>query len=110
MNRTLLAHVPYHKLRCDIVANPITTAAWLALSTALPKACTAMQVYYSGEAILVISNGDMGDEAAHEMPIYITPGGEGELIPIEIAKGKRFSVKAVDQNIAAGELIFNFFG
>lgn len=108
--RNLLATKPYHKLRCDIVANPITTAAWLALSTAVPKGCTAIQVYYTGEALLKLSIGDMGAEDAGELPLYIVPGGEGEMVPVEIPAGKRLSVKAVDQNTSSGELVFNFFG
>lgn len=108
--RNLLAQLPYHKLRVDLVANPITTAAWLALSTALPKACVAVQIYYTGVGILKISDGDMGEEDDHEKPMYIVPGGESCMVPIELAKGKRFSAQALDQDADEGELVINFFG
>lgn len=110
--RNLLAQLPYHKLRVDLVGTPITTAAWVQLSAALPKACVAAQIYYSGEGILRISKGDATQEEVgdNEIPLYIAPGGEGNLVPLEIAKGARLSARAVDQDVAMGELIINFFG
>ena len=110
--RNLLAQLPYHRLRVDLTGTPITTAAWVQLSAALPKACTAMQVYYSGDAILRISKGDATQEevGTNEIPIYITPGGEGNMVPIELPKGARLSARAVDQDVAVGELVINFFG
>ena len=108
--RNLLAQKPYHKARLDIVANPITTAAWVQVLASTPKACTALMVSYTGESILKVSTGATADEDNHIMDFYIAPGMDQVMIPVEIAKGKKLSVEALDQNTALGELVMNFFG
>lgn len=110
--RQLLAQRPYHNLRLDISANNIATNSWREIEDSMPKGCTAMQVFYTGNSILKLSKGALGleDQAANLFPIYITPGGSEELIPIEIAGNNRLSVQALDQNSTEGELVINFFG
>lgn len=110
--RNLLAQKPYHKLRVDLSSTNITTAAWAELSASLSKPCVAVQIYYTGEGILRLSKGDAGQETAedNELALYITPGGEGCMVPLEIAKGKRLSARALDQNVTSGDLVINFFG
>ena len=108
-NRSILATRSVGKVRLDIVANPITTAAWVVLSAAWPAPCSAVTISYSGDAILLIAKGAVASEV--ELPLYIVPGENmEEMIPLEIAKNLNISVKALDQNIAAGELIINLFG
>lgn len=106
-SRTLLAHKPYLSLRLAITS--ITTAAWteLVAAASMTKACTAMTVDYSGDATLYLGVGASGSEVA--LPILIPPGGL-PLIPIELSRLTRLSLKAVDQNITDGVIILNLFG
>lgn len=118
--RTLLAKVPSQKLRVDLTSSTVATGAWTEILTAANnlKACTAIQVFYTGEGILRLSRGSAGSETgtdsnnvSNEFPFYIMPGGSPDmLIPVEISAGVRLSVRAVDQAVSTGELIINFFG
>lgn len=109
--RTLLARVPYSKLRLSLSSSNVATNAWTEVTSALEKACTAITVYYSGIGILRVSQGAAAAEDNSELPIYLTPGMDGNLlIPIEISKGKRLSIRALDQAVAEGELVINLFG
>lgn len=118
--RTLLAKYPMQKVRVDLTSSTVSTSAWTTILAAASnlKACTAIQVFYTGEGILKISRGAAGQEAlkdsrgvSNEFPFYITPGMNGEeLIPVEISAGVRLSVEAVDQAVATGELVINFYG
>lgn len=115
--RCLLAQLPYAKLRVDLTSSTITTAAWTELVASLDKPCTAVQIYYTGIGILRLSKGAAGQETAvpqtnkpNELPLYIVPGGESHMVPLELAQGSRLSVRALDQNVSVGELVINFFG
>lgn len=109
--RNLLAEAPYHKMRADLVSTPVTTAAWTEVLAATPKACTAISVFYTGDAVLKLSTGAPGQENAAELALYLTPGMDMNLmIPIEVKHGKRISIRAEDQDADVGELIINFFG
>lgn len=114
--RCLLAQLPYAKLRIDLAANNIATNAWTQLTAALEKPCTAVQIYYTGVGILRISKGAIGEETAtpmgkpNELPLYIVPGGESVMVPLELPIGARFSARALDQDVLSGELVINFFG
>lgn len=111
MTRVLLATDINSKLRFDIAADgPIQTSGWTEILAAMTKGCSAMQVSYTGEAILKISKGGVGLEDEEELPIFITPGCNDAIIPISLAKGKRISVRAEDQDTDLGELIINFLG
>ena len=106
--RQLLAAVPVGKLRLDLVANPVTTGAWVAVGT-VPAGCTAIAVAYSGDAILKLAKVVSG--VTTELPLYLAPGMLMEkLIPLELARGWTLSVECEDQNVASGELVINFFG
>lgn len=109
--RNLLATQPTGKLRVDLSGTNITTAAWAELSASWPCSTSAVMITYNGSGILKLSKGGAGAEDGKELPIYLVPGmNQEELIPLELAKGLRLSAKAVDQNVTAGELIFNCFG
>lgn len=115
--RTLLAKVPMHKLRVDLTSTTLSTAAWTEILASTPKGCTAMQIAYTGIGILRISKGSAGSEEAgnsrdpNELPFYIFPGmSPDQLIPVEIAAGKRLSCKCLDTNVSVGELVINFYG
>lgn len=108
--RNLLAQFPVAKLRVNLAVTTLSTAAWTELLSATTKGCTAMTVHYTGEGILKLSQGALSEEDANELVFYVPPGGLLELVPVEIAKGKRLSAKCLDQNVSQGELVINFFG
>ena len=109
--RALLARKPVAKLRHDYVATNVTTSAWVELIDALEEAASAVEIFDGSGSIIKLSLGDAGEEDDNELPYYIMPGGGGGvMIPMELAKGKRLSAKAVDATAATGSLIINFFG
>lgn len=106
--RDLLASVPVGKLRLDISGTNITTAAWAEISSSIPASCTAITVAYTGDGILKLAKGAAAAEV--ELPMYLTPGMNSGLIPLELTKAWRLSARAVDQNVTSGELVINLFG
>lgn len=111
--RTLLAKLPVQKLDVDLSSVTLSTGAWTQILAAASnlKACTALQIAYSGEGILRLSTGDASEEDDYELPFYVFPGGSLDtLIPVEIARLKRLSARSVDQAVATGRLIINFYG
>lgn len=106
--RNLLAELPVGKLRIDLSSTNLDTSSWTTLANA-PAACTAMSVAYTGEGILKMAKGSVGNEV--ELPLYITPGMNHEmLIPLSLAKSLRLSGKCEDQAVTTGELVINFYG
>lgn len=107
--RTLLAHEPSEKLSLDIAVSNITTAAWTEITPATTKPCDAMAIDNTSDAVLMISTGTAGAEDNSILPIYIKACEEGQVIPFPMAKGKRLSVKAIDHDVDAGDLVINTF-
>jgi hypothetical protein len=106
--RNLLAEKPVGKVRVDLSSTNIDTSNWTTLFTA-PAACNAVSIAYSGEGILKLAKGSVGNEV--ELPLYLTPGQAQEfLIPLELAKSLRISGKCIDQAVMTGELVINFYG
>lgn len=105
--RDLLASTPVGKIIHDLVATPITTAAWVSLGS-VPQGCTAIEVTYTGDAILLLAKVVSG--VTTELPLCLTPGMKPMLIPLELAKAWGLSAKCSDQNVASGRLVINFFG
>lgn len=106
----LLARKPIGKLVHDFGATNVTTSAWVEISSSCPSPCSALEIFNGGGSILKLSTGVSGQEDAHELPYYILPGGSDEVLPFELGKSKRLSVKAVDLNSTSGSLVLNLFG
>jgi len=106
--RTLLSKFPMHKLAVDLSSTTLTTAAWTEILSSTPKACTAIEVFYTGEGILKLATGAAASES--EINMYVVPGGNQGPSSIEIARGVRLSAKCLDQNVSTGYLVINFFG
>lgn len=105
MSRGVLARKPVGKLRHSYVSTNVTTGSWVALSTTVPAAAAAMEIFDSSGRVLKVSY----DNGATEEPYYIIPGGSDVLFPIEIAKGRTIYLKAVDNDATTGQLVINFF-
>lgn len=103
----LLARNPVGKLTHDIAAGNITTGAYTQLSASIPAASTALEIFSTSSSIFVLALGSAGNEV--DMKFYIFPGGS-PMLPVEIPKGQRLSVIAVDTNATVGRLNINIFG
>lgn len=106
----LLARKPVAKLVHDFASTNVTTGAWVEIEDSTTAPCSALEIFNGGGSILKISQGAAGSEDSAELPYYILPGGSQIVLPIEISKGKRLAVKAVDQNSTFGSLVLNFLG
>lgn len=110
MFRGILARKPVASIQNDLVANPITTAAWAELSASLEQGACAVEIYNPSGSTIELSTGAVGEEDDHIMPYTVLPGGSSILLPYEFARGARLSAKAVDQNANTNIFIMNFLG
>lgn len=114
MSRGLLARNPVGKSLYSVVAatvgTHITNSAWVEIEDSLPAPCDALEILNTTGAILLLGLGALGSEV--ETPFYILPGSEPHIIPYNISKGTRLSVKVVGSVSATqdGEIAINFFG
>lgn len=112
--RGMLARNPVGKSLYQVVAatvgTHITNAAWVEIEDSLPAPCDALEILNTTGALLLLATGANGSEV--EAPFYIMPGSEPHIIPYNIAKGTRLSVKVVGSVSATtdGDLAINWFG
>lgn len=108
--RPLLARIPVHTLRYDYATGNILQNAWGQILASTPAPACAVEIFDASGRALSISLGAAGLEDGAVIPYTITPNGSSILLPIEVARGKRISVKPLDANATEGQLIINFFG
>lgn len=108
--RPLLARVPVHTFRYDYSTGNILQSAWGQVLASSPKPACAVEIFDSSGRALSLSLGDALAEDAAVVPYTITPNGSSILLPIEVARAKRISVKPLDGDATEGQLIINFFG
>ncbi len=113
MSRGILVRNPVGKLLYTVVsatpATAISTTAYTEITAATPVAFDALEVYNSTGALLILATGAVGSEV--DMPMYLMPGSQPHIIPLNKRKGTRLSVKAVD--VAAsddGYIAVNLYG
>lgn len=106
----LLSRAPVTTATLDTSSTNITTAAWVQLVASLPKACSSVEIFNPSGATLIVSTGAASAEDASIVPYTIVPGGSSILLPLEIAKGSRVSLKSIDQTANSGLFVMNFFG
>lgn len=105
MSRGLLARIPVGKLTHDYAATNVTTSAWVLVSTTIPAAASAVEIFDSSGRIMKMSI----DNGVTELKFYITPGGPDTLLPVEWKKGSSLYLKAQDASATVGNLIMNFY-
>jgi hypothetical protein len=93
-----------HSIRYDY-AVPVTTAAYVEISSSLPKNCRFVEIFDSSGSTMELAYGPAGSEVK---AINIIPGGN-ELRPLILNAGMRLSLKAISANATAGECTINFF-
>ena len=94
------------KARLDL-ATPVTTAAYTTLIASTALAATSLSIFNSSTKVLVLAFGAAASEADK---IYVPPGSDATSFPLAVPAGTRLSVKAVDANTSAGNLLINLFG
>lgn len=84
----------------------VTTSAWTQLISATPKAASAVIVSNSTSSFLILGRGAAASEVS--TGLIIPPREVGILIPINIKKGERLSLKAIsaDTTGATGATFF----
>lgn len=108
MRQSALAFKPVANYNHDYSGTNVTTGAWVEVIAATDKPCNAIEIFDSSGSILEIALGAAASEVA--LPYYILPGGSVLLLPFEIPKGSRVSLKALDADATAGFFILNTFG
>jgi len=103
----MLTAKPVAKEGHSFAATNVTTAAYVTVVAATSQPCSFLEIFNGGGSILKLAIGAVGSEV--DMPFYITPGSSSFLVPIEIPKNVRLSLKAVDANSTTGYIILNFF-
>lgn len=102
---------PVANLKLDAsVGTPIATGAWSQVIALTTQPSSQVEIRNTTGSVMELSLQAAGfEDTLAKVPYYILPDGSPILIPLEIAKNKRVSVKAVDVAATEGSLIFNFF-
>lgn len=87
-------------------ATPITTSAYVELDAALDGDTNHIEVYNTTTKILLLAQGPAGSE---DDMFFIPAEGNGRMM-CKLDLGVRLSVKAVDADTTAGQLIINLWG
>lgn len=109
MKGALALRDPVSTMNLNLTSSPISTGAWVEIEDSLPNACSAIEMFNPSNASLQISTGAVGQESAHILPYTILPGGSAQLA-VNISKGKRISLKSLDNPAASGLFTINTFG
>ena len=100
---------PVDTLTLDFETTPVTTSAWVEVSSATNEPCSGIEIYNPALSALQISTGAGGDEDNHILPYTILPGGSSIFLAFGIKKASRVSIKALDDNATVGTFIMNLF-
>jgi hypothetical protein len=92
------------------VGTHILDSAWKEIEDSLPAACDAMEILNTTGGLMKMAVGAAGLEI--EFPFYIMPSVEPHIIPVNLSKGDRITVKAVESTdiTDTGDLAINWFG
>lgn len=99
---------PKGNVRYDTGSGSITTAAYTEISSSLPAAAAAIEIFNSTGRVLILATGAAASET--DTDYRIPPGGTTGLIPLNLAKGVRVALKAVDADATSGMVLMNLFG
>ena len=114
MSRGILARNPVGKTLYQVVTGTVGThildSAWKEIEDSLPIACDAMEILNTTGGLMKMALGASGEEV--EFPFYIMPSSEPHIIPINLSKGARITVRAVEAGdiTDTGDLAINWFG
>jgi hypothetical protein len=95
------------KVRHDYSSVNVTTGAYVELVASLAADVTAIEVFDSSGRII---NFAVGAAASEVDKLFITPGGNEDLIGVQLSSGDRIAIKAVDGNATVGDIVINFIG
>lgn len=92
-------------VRLNYSTTNVTTSAYVTLIDPLPESANRITVYDSSNSAMKIAVGPAGSE--HDETVS-PPGGSEEINQL-FSKGQRISLKALDADATAGELIVSFY-
>lgn len=101
---------PVAKIHVDLENFPVDQSAWVEILSATLKPTSAITIFNGSGSVLKLSKGAAGLEDASELPYFIVPGSNAILLPFEIPKGARLSLKAQDGTADMGSFVINCFG
>lgn len=106
----MLARNPIKKIFLDLGSTSVTTAAWVQLVASMEYPVSAITIFNGSASVIKMSLGAAGLEDASEIAYYIVPGSNDVVLPIEIGRLKRISLKAQDVDATSGSFVINCFG
>lgn len=88
----------------------ITSAAWVQIEPSLGHSVDQMEILNTTGGLMKVAIGAPGSEV--EQAFYVMPASEPHLVPINIRKGDKISVKAVDPTTidSDGVIAINWYG
>lgn len=107
MRQSHIAFKPVDTQNHNYASTNVTTAAWVTAVASTSQPCSAIEIFDSSGSMIQLGIGAAGSEVTK---YTIPPGGSVIFLPMEIAKGSRISLKALDADATTGRLIINFFG
>ncbi len=110
MKGAVAVRKPVKTSRYDLSGGAIGTGAYVEVLAAVDNlyAASAVEIFNPSPASIKIALGGAGSEV--DLPYTVLPGGMN-ILAMEIPKGVRVSMKAVDQTSGAvGLVVLNFFG
>lgn len=112
MGARIRATKPVGTYILNAASTSISTGSYTVVTTSVTKAGSAVEIFNSTGATLIVSQGTAGHEtdAGKTLPYTILQGGSSMMLPMEISNGKPLTVKSLDNAASAGILVFNVFG
>lgn len=92
----------------DTSSTSVTSSAYVTLQAATAANCNSIQISNSGAQPILLATGSAGNEVNTGIVIAPSSGGQW-LIPIEIAKGVRLSLKSMNATQSSGIVSIGFF-
>lgn len=96
--------VPSIPITLDTSSSNVTSGAWVTFSAVNPYACSAIQIHNTGAQPIKMAKGAAAAET--ELGILF-PIGVSILLPVQLPKGVRLSVRSMGATQSSGLLTFS---
>lgn len=91
-------------VRYSYASGTVTTSAYTQILASVTTATSNLWIADTSGSAIILATGASGSEVDQ---LYIPPGGFESYVYLSIANGVRLSIKALDVNASAGQLIIN---
>lgn len=82
----------------DTAVTNVTTGAWVQLYASTPLACSAVMLQNTGADLIALGTGGVGSEVVYT----VIPVGQPMIVPVQIPRLSRLSLKALNANQSTG--------